>query len=357
MKKLSILLALMLVMAGCVPAGTSGLGTALRNGDYAAILPYDASNTRGKHVGLIPDIDIRTQMEIGLMDLSKEYFNPSDVAFKSHVYLDYDELDATDMSRGLLGTLRDDNPNGLNPGSDEVFDTGNGEATGPILVLDLYELDFYKNNALAGISIALVVPDEVQNDAGEEVEITQEKMKDFLDVTATKLVSYMRERFNDINNRVPILVAAYEINSDPNDASKGGYIYSVFFNGASTDYRTIDEDNYIVPGSKFSTADPTMAAEFNSFREDLRTVLPDATFVTGEARYNDGVCSRLVLNVTTHGKTAGEILAAIQAVREDMNLFSSTETDYRVTVTNDSDTVAIMHRPAGTYTVDVISTL
>ena len=35
--------------------------------------------------------------------------------------MDYDELDATDGSRGLLGTNRDENPNGLNPSPDEAL--------------------------------------------------------------------------------------------------------------------------------------------------------------------------------------------------------------------------------------------
>lgn len=355
MKKLKYLLAGWLVLSGCA-AGNANQAAAIHQGDYAAILPYDTSYTRGKHVGLITSVDIRNQMEIGLMDLSKEYFNPMEVGYKSHVYLDYDELDATDMSRGLLGTLRDDNPNGLNPGADEAFDTGNGVVNGPVLVLDLYELDFYKNNALSGISLALVVTDTVEIN-GEKVEIEPDKMKDYLDVTSTKLVNYMRERFNEITNRVPILVAAYQINTDATDASNGGYIYSVFFNGASTDYKTIQEEHYIVPGQKFSTADPEMASEFNQFRESIRTILSDATFVTGEARYNDGVCSKMTLDITTHGKTAGEILAAVQAVREDMSVFTSENTDFRVIIKNDNNTVAIMRRAPESRTVEILSML
>lgn len=345
---------LSMLLAACT-TGNTNQSEALNQGDYAAILPYDASNTRGKHVGLISDIDVRNQMETGLMDLSKAYFDPNEVAYKTHVFLDYDELDATDGSRGLLGTLRDENPNGLNPGSDEVFDTGNGEVVGPVLILDLYEIDFYKNDQLAGISIGLIVPDEVSYD-GEDYAIAQDKMNDFLGVAANKIVSYLRERFNDISARIPVLVAAYQLNTESTDASKGGYIYSVYFNGASTDYQTIDEEHYIVPGSAFSAADPTMAAEFTQFKADIIDVLPDATYVTGEARYVDGVCTRMNLTVTTHGKTAGETMAAVQAIRQKMSAFTSEDTDYRITVENNNQVYALLHRPKGTYEVSVITT-
>lgn len=353
MRKVSWLLALSLLIGGCASVPDAPTD-ALVEGDYPAILPYETSNTRAKHVGLISDMDIRTQMETGLMDLSKAYFDPASMAYRTHMFLDYDELDATDGSRGLLGTLRDDNPNGLNPGSDESFDTGNGIARGPVLVLDIYELDFYMQDSLQGISLGLVVPDTVDVD-GKDTEITDEKLQAYLQVTANKLVSYMRERFNDVSSKIPILVAAYRLNTEDTDASYGGYCYSIYFNGPATDYQTIDEQHYLVPSEKYTAVDPTMASEFVQFRSNIKSILPDATFVTGEALFRDGKTVKLELNIVTHGKTAGEVMAAIQGIRKEMDSFSSSETDYRVTISNDNKTVGMMHRPAGSYTVQVLT--
>lgn len=349
-----ILLAGLLFVCGC-SSGNTNQSQALNSGDYAAILPYETSDMRAKHVGLISDIDVRIQVESGLMDLAKSYFDPNSVGYKSHVFLDYDELDATDGSRGLLGTLRDDNPNGLNPGSDEDFDTGNGVVKGPILVRDLYELDFYSNNHLAGIAIGLVVQDAVDDANGERVEITPEKMQQYLQVVCPKLVSYLRERFNEIGNKVPIYVAAYQLNTDETDSSKGGYIYSAYFNGSSTHYATIDEQYVLVPSTAFSELDPQMATQFTQFKNDVATVLPDNTYVTGEAKFENKKCTRLTLRVTTHGKTAGEILAVVQSIREKFSVFTSEDCEYRVIVINNSDTFAILHRPAHTTKLDVIT--
>lgn len=341
-------------VCGCSAVNTNQAST-ISPGDYAAILPYESSDMRGKHVGLISDIDIRTQLENGLMNISKGYFPNTEVAYKTHVFLDFDELDATDGSRGLLGTLRDDNPNGLNPGADETFDSGNGTVNGPILLRDLYELDFYQNDRLRGISIGLAVEDAVEIN-GERVEITKEAMENYLQVTANKLVSYMRQRFNDIGQNTPILVAAYQLNTDDQDPSKGGYIYTAYFNGQNTSYNTIDEVYVIVPSTKFTEMDAEMAGQFTQFKNDVSTVLPDATYTTGEARFLAGKCVGLTLKIQTYGKTSGEILAVIQSVHEKLDVFSNMNCEYRISIYNNGDICALMFRPEGTKSVNVVTT-
>lgn len=343
-----------LALSGC-GAGNANQASAINPGDYSAILPYESSNMRGKHVGLISDIDIRYQLENGLMNLAKQYFPTSDVAYKTHAFLDFDELDATDGSRGLLGTLRDDNPNGLNPGADEVFDTGNGQATGPLLLVDLYELDFYQNDSLRGIAIGLAVPDTVEID-GEDKEITQEAMESYLKVTANKIVQYLRQRFNEIGNNVPILVAAYQLNTDPISYDKGGYIYEAYFNGTNTTYTSLNEKYVLVPSTEFTEMDPEMASQFSQFKSDVSTVLADSTYTTGEARFEDGVCRELDLKIQTYGKTSGETLAVIQSVREKLSVFTSEDCAYRVQVYNNKDICALMYRPEGSGSVNVVST-
>ncbi len=342
------------LLGGCKASNTNQV-TAYDPGDYSAILPYESSDMRGKHVGLISNIDVRMQLENGLMSLSKEYFPNDEVGYKTHAFLDFDELDATDGSRGLLGTLRDENPNGLNPGADEPFDTGNGEVSGPIILVDLYELDFYQNDSLRGISIGLAVTDRVSQD-GQEYEITPEAMENYLKVTSNKLVTYLRQRFNEISSRIPILVCAYQLNTDPNSVDKGGYIYEAYFNGNSTDYRTIDEIYVIVPSNDFSERDPEMASQFTQFKNDVATVLADSTYTTGEAKFENGKCVSLRLNVQTYGKTSGEILAVIQSVREKLGVFTSQECEYRVAIYNNKNVAALLYRPLQSTGVNVITT-
>ncbi|MFR9256595.1 MAG: CamS family sex pheromone protein [Merdibacter sp.] len=93
------------------------------DGDYAAVLPFHASDARQKHTSVISDQGERFNIVTGLMELSKSHFNPNDVAFKESQFLTYDILDASDYSTGLLGRASDSNPDGLNQRRDESFDT------------------------------------------------------------------------------------------------------------------------------------------------------------------------------------------------------------------------------------------
>lgn len=331
-------------LAGLVPA---------ENQDYRAAVPWQTSDTRGKHIGLLSDIDIRIQLEKGLMDLSKTYFSPTDHTYRTHMFLNYDELDATDGSRGLLGTLRDDNPNGLNPGSDEVFDTGNGTVTGPLLVADLYELDFYSGDALDGISIGLAVMDAVTQN-GERIPIGNDQMKSFLQVTAAKINSYLKERFNDIPSGLPVLVAAYQLNTDEMQSSKGGYIYSEFFRGSQSEYHEVREDYLVVPSAAFSEKAPDCASTFLQYRSQLAAILPDTTYVTGQARFTNDTLSALTIQVSAYGKTAGEILAVMQSAQDGLSLFADTAVEYKVVFISNGEICALMQRAKGANDVEVI---
>ncbi len=224
MRKSKLLIGLLAMSLCACSTGNKNQANALDEDSYQAILPYEASDTRSKHVGLINDTDLRVEMESGLMDLSKKYFSTSSVGYKTHQFLDYDELDATDGSRGLLGTVRDGNPNGLNPSADEEFDTGNGIVTNATILVDIYELDWYTNDTLKGISLGLVVNGNLNASDGSSVDITDEKMQNYLEVTFSKLASYMHERFNEINKNIPIYIAAYKLD-DTNATDKGGYVY------------------------------------------------------------------------------------------------------------------------------------
>lgn len=327
----------------------------LKPGDYAAILPYETSDTRGKHIGLIADIDVRTQLEKGLMDLSKAYFSPEEVAYKNHAFLDYDEIDASDGSRGLLGTIRDGNPNGLNPSANEEFDTGNGVVKGPILVVDLYELDFYEVDELKGISIGLAITDAVYDEQGNRITITQEKMDEYLKATGSKIVSYMRERFNEVTPNIPILVAAYQLNTDEEVSSKGGYVYTEYFTQQRSSTEVVSEEYYLLPSDEFSEAQPDMAYEFETFRQDVATVLTDTTYTVGQAKVLNGSVQRLEITINAHGKTVGETLAVVQYVRERMDIFSSQSCEYTVIIKNNDDTCALMERAADSTKVNVIT--
>lgn len=354
MRKSKLLIGLLAMSLCACSTGNKNQANALDEDSYQAILPYEASDTRSKHVGLINDTDLRVEMESGLMDLSKKYFSTSSVGYKTHQFLDYDELDATDGSRGLLGTVRDGNPNGLNPSADEEFDTGNGIVTNATILVDIYELDWYTNDTLKGISLGLVVNGNLNASDGSSVDITDEKMQNYLEVTFSKLASYMHERFNEINKNIPIYIAAYKLD-DTNATDKGGYVYEGYYKGGQGNFTSLTQEWVLVPSSRFTELDAMAADEFTSFKEEIANVLPDNTFVTGEAKFESKKLRKLNLTITAHGKTAGEVLAIIEHAKDQMSTFETKKCDYLITILNDDTVYALIERKSGSSECNVIS--
>ena len=80
------------------------------------------------------------------------------------------------------------------------------------------------------------------------------------------------------------------------------------------------------------------------FKEDIQNVLPDYTYVTGKAKYENGNLVKLQLDITSHGKTAGEILAVCQTANSSLSVFKSTDCEYQITITNDDTVYAMINR-------------
>ena len=210
MKKRKMMMACVLAVFALGACDDQDLGnrsetqTIATDGDYAAVLPFHASDARQKHTSVISDQGERFNIVTGLMELSKSHFNPNDVAFKESQFLTYDILDASDYSTGLLGRASDSNPDGLNQRRDESFDTGNGSsANGIAPLIDIYELDWYSGSDLSGISLAMVVTAETVDSDNNSVSISQERLKVFAETQGKKLNSYMRDNFPEISRNLP----------------------------------------------------------------------------------------------------------------------------------------------------------
>ncbi len=303
---------LALGITGCSSFGSNNADSSDAD-EYQAVMPYNTSDTRVKHVGLISDQNTRVQIEDGLMDLSKQYFSPNQVKYKTHAFLDYDTLDATDGSRGLLGTLRDDNPNGLNPGSEEEFNTGNGKVKGAILLADIYELDWYKGKDLKGISIALVVNGTVG------------------------------EHNTKVKKAIPIYVASYQL-SESEDDNLGGYIYSLYLNKNDQDFENLSEYWYRVPSNEIAKKDPTLSDQFLAYQNKVAKVLADNTYCIAQAKYDGDTLEKLNITITAHGKTAGEMLAVSQVAKKQLSKFKSVDCEYSVKVIDNEETYCMMKR-------------
>ena len=222
-----------------------------------------------------------------------------------------------------------------------------------MILVDLYELDWYADDELQGISIAMVVNDALEDENGKTVEITKSRMQNYLEVTSGHLVSYMRERFNSITSNVPIYVACFSL--DNASDGLGSYIYQGYFEGAQGEFSKLDLTWIEVPGSAFSDVDADMAAQFAEYQNELSSVLVDYSYLVGEATVEDDKVIQLNMTLTAHGKTASEILAITQAASEKLDVFTEATCTYKVEIITDVGTYAMMSKDSGSDEVHVMT--
>ena len=79
---------------------------AVSEGDYAALLPYEASTARHSHAILSTNQTETFTVGKGLMELSKKHFDPDTYVYREGQFLTYSALDATSDGEGLLGRAK-----------------------------------------------------------------------------------------------------------------------------------------------------------------------------------------------------------------------------------------------------------
>lgn len=331
---------------------------AVDNNDYASLLPYQPSDATQKHASLSTNLMDTFAIGAGLMELSKENFSPSTYTFKESTYLDYNTLDASDQSTGMLGRLdKDKNPIGLNPEIGTIYPSEEGDdytiTAQDALLLDIHEYDWYEGDKLKGISLGFVLNDKL-GDEINPVTMQKEKLELYATETARKVVNYLRKRVPEVGSNLPIFVALY--NTSTSDESLPGTYFSkaYFKTKAIGTFEPVNEQWVLFPTSDATKLDGTTAASFNQFKDSFKNIMPQDVSIIGKGHYYDGVLSELRINVTLHARSSGEVKSAIQLLNEKISQFGS---GYLITIDVVSDTthVAVLKREEGSSKTTVIT--
>lgn len=331
---------------------------AVDKNDYASYLPYQASDATQKHTPTTTNLNDTFAIGAGLMELSKDRFSPSTYSFKESTYLDYDTLDATDGSSGLLGRInKDKNPNGQNPAIDTVYPTEEGgdytiTAT-DVLLYDIYEYDWYEGDSLKGISLGFVFDDQL-GDEVNPVTMRKDKFELYASETARKVVSYLRKRVPEVGNNIPVYVALYNKNSS-DETLPGTYFKQAYFESKTTgNFEDVNEAWVLFPTSTATKLDGTTATSFDRFKSTFKDVMPQDVAIVGKGHYYNGTIKELRISVTLHARSAGEVKTAIQLLNDKVTLFS---TGYLITVdiVSDQTHAAVIKREEGSSKTSVIT--
>lgn len=329
---------------------------ALQEGDYSALLPFEAGTARNKHAALMTNQTETTTVGKGLMEYSKQHFDPDSYAYKDSQFLTYSALDAVSDGIGLLGRTSEKNPNGLNPKKGASFTTDNGVKTisSEVVLLDIYELDWYQNKELEGISLALVL-NSVIGDREDPDIITDEMLRTYGEDAGRKTVSYLRKTHPEIGQKTPIYVTIYK-EGGVNNTLPGVFLSEAYFASKTVgEFQDLEEQWVIFPGDAASKLDESTASAFDKLKKEIRNVLPDSTSVIALGYYKEEELDTLEITVTIHAKTYAEAHALIQIINSNMSLFQSKRYGVKVTINNDNELAAVLSREKGSNEVKAIA--
>lgn len=323
--------------------------TVINEGDYAALLPFTPSDASQKHAQTANNETETMNIGSGLMELSKQHFSPNTYTYRGGVHLDYDILDALDNSQGLLGRTSKTNPNGMNPEIGAVFPTEEGSdytiTNMDVLLLDIYELDWFKGNEQKGMSLALVLNDQV-GIAPNTLTLDNDKLKLYGEECARKVVTYLRKTVSAVQN-IPIYVTLY--NSTTVDQTlPGTFFEEVYFKSKTNgEFSAIDDQWVLFPTTEASELDGTNGTYFDRYKESLRNFLNQDVSIIGKGHYIDKKLTELRINVTMRARGSDEAYAAIQLLNEKLSIFSSTSFKITVDIMSDNVHVAMIERLKG----------
>lgn len=358
----SVLLCIMLIaLSGCSSkdekksnsAKTSEETKAINNDDYSALLPFKPSDAGQKHTQmaqLYGDETDTLAIGTGLMELSKKHFSPKTYAFRGGVYLDYNTLDSTAGSFGLLGRRSASNSMGLNPPIGDSFPTDKGDkkiTNNDVLLYDIFEYDWYSSKELKGLSLALVLNNKLGS-ADDPATIHDDKLRAYGEETAIKVVNYLRKSKPEIGDNTPIYVTLYNA-SKADQTLPGTFIEDAYFaSKTNAAFNTINEQWALFPTATATKLDGTNATYFDRYKASFKEFLTQDVDMIGRGHFMDNKLTSLHIDVTLHAKSADEVLAGIQLLNERLSIFASNNFKITVMVKCDNVMVATITRNKGT---------
>lgn len=341
----------LLLITGCSSNGPSDPSQMVEtqsivSGDYGAALPFLNSDARQKHMVMSRSLQDSMYISTGLMDVSKKHFSSNDYIFQEGQFLDYDILDASDLTTGLLGRKSDSNPIGLNPSLNEEFDSGNGMITNPLILNDIYEIDFLKSTEVKGVSLALIL-----NSKQGSTIITDDKLIAYGASAADEVVKTLQEQ-EGFPEGTPIYITLYK-NSASDDALPGSFFAERYYPKSDT-FTAINQQWVLFPGNSATSLDNVIAQQFASISDAIHNFLVDDVDMVGIGRFDDGLLTDLRITVNMHAKTGSEATALTQYIKTLLNNFTSQEFRIRVEIKCNDENISMMERAKNESDVTVI---
>jgi protein involved in sex pheromone biosynthesis len=287
---------------------------------YQTSAPYKPAEARGLILDKMVSRIEADELELGLMELSQEYFDPEDYLYQDGQYIKAKELSAW-LKR------KSDHKEGLNPPlkiskNDDWKTKIQKEKKSPEYLAYILEQNYLnKNGELAGISIGIAlnsiyhirVFDEKGLTHFDEVKINNKELEKFGKEVAQEIL--VRLRGKEKLEKVPIFISLYK-QQDKGSVKPGNFFASTYVNGNDTSIGSWDEVErkyYLFPSKEGEKFDKETATKMKNVKEEIQEYFPHTDVkLFGKGLYINRDLKRLQMYIPIEPVSKTELVAFTQ---------------------------------------------
>ncbi|WP_228099218.1 MULTISPECIES: CamS family sex pheromone protein [unclassified Granulicatella] len=303
-----------------------------QSGDYRMLFidgKYRTSSTRGYTLELATVENI-SAFEIGLMNLSKSEFNPSQFYFIEGQFITNEEINH------WLAVKSQENPNGLN-----------SKQENNMLISTILEQDYMilnnGNYEFSGVSIGLALNPKTTASATLTDEELLAKGKEIVNQLLPLLRA--KEGFDSI----PIMFGLFKQSVD-NGLSHGTYFATATSNSGTSvsKWSNTKLQKRVFPLETDKTEESSV---FIAFKRNVEKFFPNLNGIVGNATFTDGAMSELDIKITTQFYGQAEMIAFEQFLVEQAGMtYSASELSVKIRVETVRGTELVVYKRAGENT-------
>lgn len=368
MRKLIICGALLILLTGCAqePIATdvenNSSAVIINSGDketYNTVAPMVQSPSRGVSNDYASDNLDLENMEVGLMNISKEFASPTEFLYQAGQVLSYEDAQML-LGRELTDEqykkkLKSDEDY-LNIGINPALNDGASEEDAKIYATSIIEQDYYTldsdgNKVIDTIAIGFGINPHYEYQDGKEtktMDISDQELEEFgYSYIANNMTEYIRslEGYENVQ-----IVYGFFKQSETATIPGTYSAYTSVSYGASTlnSIETLNEDIVIFPSTSGEEKDSNLNSAFSSIEASVYDYFPTASGMYTYGYYSNDQLYDLNVYVMADIYSSVEVEPFVQYLEIELNNLITTTVPITVQVMrSNGDPLAIIYKEDG----------
>ncbi len=294
---------------------------------YASAVPYKPNQTRGMLAKVSNTRIDFGHLELGLMEIARETFQPDDYLFQEGQRISKNQVLAW-LARS------NENPEGLNP------------EKGPNLLIHVLEHDYLdkEKQQLAGIVLGVSLSPAYKDASGQDASYTTDQLRAKGQQIAARIVQKVRAE----NPQIPMVVALYQVPDKYSTLVPGHFIMTGTVGASESSvskWQPIDEAFYLFPSDDVYKAYPQISLEYDKLMKQVQGFFGEYIGLTGLGRFMDGQLIELTITATAEYDSRTEVLEFTQYAAYWINQLFDKNVHVNLYVQSVNEPLAIYIRP------------